>query len=154
MTDLLLLAGMLALFLLLSPCSPWSLWRGGCALPRRGGKPSGDAMIPTITPREVQALIAAGTAIDLVDVRTPGEFARVHAVGARSAPLDRLDPAAVAAARRSPAGQPIYLICQAGGRSAQACMLFQAAGIADVCNVAGGTGAWVAAGLPTASGAA
>lgn len=152
MTDLLILAGMLALFLLLSPCSPWSLWRSGCTLPRRSGTSSGDAMIPTITPREVQALIEAGNVIDLIDVRTPGEFARVHALGARSAPLDRLDPAAVAATRRAPAEQPIYLICQAGGRSAQACLLFQAAGIATVRNVAGGTAAWMAAGLPTASG--
>lgn len=110
-------------------------------------------MIATITPQQVQALIAAGTTVDLIDVRSPAEFAGIHAVGARSAPLDRLDPQAIAAARRAPAGDPIYLICQAGGRSAQACMKFQAAGIANVVNVVGGTGAWAVAGLPTASGA-
>lgn len=29
LTDLLLLLGFLAVWLLLSPCSPWTVWRGG-----------------------------------------------------------------------------------------------------------------------------
>jgi rhodanese-related sulfurtransferase len=109
---------------------------------------NGESMIPAVTPQQVQQLIAAGTAVDLIDVRSPEEFARGHAVGARSVPLNLLDPRAVVATRTSPADQPIYLICQSGGRSAQACMLFQAAGIDLVRNVTGGTGAWIASGLP------
>lgn len=104
--------------------------------------------VRTIAPAEVQALIAAGRPVDLIDVRTGVEFAAVHAVGARHVPLSSLDPAAVLAQRRAPAGDPIYLICKSGMRSASACAAFIDAGFADVYSVAGGTGAWAAAGLP------
>jgi rhodanese-related sulfurtransferase len=48
-------------------------------------------------------------------------------------------------------GQRHYIVCQAGGRSAQACMFLAAQGF-DVVNVAGGTGDWIAAGLPVVMG--
>lgn len=104
--------------------------------------------VPVITPAEVQAVIAGGRAVDLIDVRTASEFAAVHAVGARHVPLSGLDPAAVMAARRAPEGDPLYLICASGGRSAAAAQAFIDAGFANVRSVAGGTGAWAAAGLP------
>ena len=56
------------------------------------------------------------------------------------------------ATRRYP-GEPLYVICKSGGRSAQACAAFAAAGFADqVVNVEGGTLAWAAAGLPVVKG--
>jgi rhodanese-related sulfurtransferase len=42
---------------------------------------------------------------------------------------------------------PVYIICQSGGRSAQATAALSAAGV-DSINVDGGTSAWIAAGLP------
>ena len=36
------------------------------------------------------ALVAAGKACDVIDVRTPAEFAGVHAASARLVPLDTL----------------------------------------------------------------
>ena len=46
--------------------------------------------IPTITPAEVQARIARGDRIDLIDVRTTTEWNSGHAAGARHVPPDML----------------------------------------------------------------
>ena len=96
-------------------------------------------------------LVSPGTAQDraargrLIDVRTPVEFAAVHAAGAENVPLDRLDAAAVGPG-------PVTVICQSGGRGKLACDRLRAAGLADVANVEGGTAAWERAGLPTVRG--
>jgi rhodanese-related sulfurtransferase len=89
--------------------------------------------------------------VDLIDVHTPVEYREVHAEGARSVPLDRLDPQAVAAARDN-ASEPLYLICRSGSRARQAGERFVAAGVANVVCVEGGTLAWEQAGLPVARG--
>ena len=79
----------------------------------------------------------------LIDVREPEEYAEVRAAGAVLVPLGEL-------AERSaelPASGPIYLICRSGGRSQRAAEFLAQSGF-DVLNVAGGTLAWVEAGLP------
>jgi rhodanese-related sulfurtransferase len=108
--------------------------------------------VPTITPRELDRLLAAGKAVELLDVRTPVEFREVHAKAARNVPLDRLDPAAVMQARDGPREEPLYLICRSGSRGRQACERFLAAGFANVVNVEGGTLAWAECGLPVVRG--
>lgn len=105
----------------------------------------------TISPTELGALLGAGGIPDLIDVRTPPEFREVHLAGARNMPLDRLDPKMVAQERRSP-DQPLYIICQSGGRGRQACAKLRAAGTDNVVNVEGGTSACVQAGLPVIRG--
>src|SRR5262245_34494214 len=99
-----------------------------------------------IAPAELAELASRGPVV-LLDVRTPAEFEEIHATGARSQPLDRLDPEAV---RRDHAG-PVYVICRSGSRGRQACEKLLAAGCAAV-NVAGGTLAWEREGLPVARG--
>jgi len=101
----------------------------------------------SLSPEEVHALGAGGAVIDLVDVRTAGEFAHLHAQGARSAPLGTLTPQSVQEGRRRSPDQPLYIICQSGGRSRTACQRLAAAGM-NVVNVEGGTSAWKRAGLP------
>ncbi len=93
----------------------------------------------------------AQSAVDVIDVRTPAEFRAIHVVGARNVPLDSLDPRAVMERRNAPT-DPLYVICQSGGRGAAACRKFCDAGYANVCNVEGGTQAWVDAGLPVERG--
>lgn len=88
----------------------------------------------------------------LIDVRTPAEFRALHAQGARSIPLDRLDPRAVMDAQNRNADEPLYLICQTGTRARKACETFAVAGFDDVVVVEGGTVAWVAAGGPVVRG--
>jgi rhodanese-related sulfurtransferase len=85
---------------------------------------------------------------DLIDVRSMMEFYEIHAVGALSAPLDTLNPKAIMESRGAKASEPLYIICRSGGRSAQACQMFEKAGYSNVVNVEGGTLAWEQAGLP------
>lgn len=109
--------------------------------------------IPSITPEELHARQSRGGRGELIDVRTPAEFRASHAAGARLIPLDRLDPAAVLAAR-APADvdQPLYVICRSGSRGRQACERFAAAGFRGAVNVEGGTAGWARAGLPVVRG--
>ncbi len=102
-----------------------------------------------ITPQELAERWQCGTT-ELIDVRTPLEFRAVHVAHARNVPLDRLDPAALVAARRP--GEPLYVVCQSGARGRQACEKLLAAGLTDVWNIAGGTIACQKAGLPVVCG--
>jgi rhodanese-related sulfurtransferase len=106
----------------------------------------------TISPSQLSELVKQGKRIDLVDVRTPVEFRDVHVEFARNIPLDQLDPAAVMRSRTAAQEEPLYVICQAGGRGRQACEQFAKAAFSNVVNVDGGTSACVAAGLPVVRG--
>lgn len=108
-------------------------------------------VIKTISVADL-AKLCAERLIDLVDVRTPEEFAEVRAIGARNVPLDTIDPPAVVAAHAAMADQPLYFICKVGGRSAYACQMFTSAGYPNVVNVEGGTDAWLEAVLPVERG--
>jgi len=59
--------------------------------------------VPTISPSDVAALHSQGKHIEMIDVRTPAEFAAIHADGATLLPLDRLDPRSVVNSRAAPA---------------------------------------------------
>src|SRR5580765_1122583 len=100
---------------------------------------------------EIRSLLQRGKPLNILDVRTPAEFGRVHAAGARLIPLDELDPAAITAERRD-VHEPIYLICQSGARAAKACQRLQEAGVVDAYCVEGGTAAWEKMGLPVERG--
>jgi rhodanese-related sulfurtransferase len=108
--------------------------------------------IPTISAAELSAFRAGGKPLELIDVRTPAEFREVHAEGARSIPLNRLDPGAIIASRGDRAGEPLYVLCQTGGRARKACEQFAAAGYPIAVVVEGGTLAWERAGLPVVRG--
>ena len=79
----------------------------------------------------------------LLDVREADEWAAGRAPGAVHLPMtelaERLD--------ELPYGDPIYVICRSGGRSARVTAYLNSQGW-DSVNVAGGMGGWVAAGRP------
>lgn len=103
--------------------------------------------VATISARELLAKAKAGETIDLIDVRTPVEFREVHVTFAQNLPLESLDAPKIARERKNK-NQPTYVICNKGGRGAQAAQQLLAAGLADVVNVEGGTTACVEAGVP------
>ncbi|HEY2589134.1 MAG TPA: rhodanese-like domain-containing protein [Tepidisphaeraceae bacterium] len=107
--------------------------------------------IETVNPTELRTLIYDGQSPCILDVRTPAEFARVHAAGASLMPLEKLDPAAVAA-RRQGRTEPIYVICHSGSRAAKACRRLKKAGVGPVYCIEGGTVAWEQLGLPVERG--
>src|ERR1043166_8648853 len=101
----------------------------------------------SIPPHELHRRLQAREPGELLVVRTPGEFTAAHVPGARLVPLADLDAAAFVRQRRV-AGQPIYVLCQSGGRARRAIEQLERAGCCDCVLVEGGTDAWLAAGLP------
>jgi rhodanese-related sulfurtransferase len=87
----------------------------------------------SITPHELHHLLREGCPIELLDVRTPAEYAAAHVSYARNEPLAQLRPY----------DQPVYLICHTGSRAAKAAAKFPKAIVVE-----GGTQAWIGAGLP------
>ena len=107
-----------------------------------------EQMTATLSPTETYRRISGGEGADLVDVRTPAEFAAQHAAGARLFPLDQFDAAAFLRERPDTGARPIYLLCQGGKRATMAAEKLAAAGCTAAVVVEGGTTAWAAAGLP------
>lgn len=81
----------------------------------------------------------------LVDVRTPAEFAGGHVRGAVNAPVTSL-PSHVDALRLDPA-RPVVAICLTAHRSVAAVRLLRRRGY-EASQLAGGMLAWRARGLP------
>lgn len=97
-----------------------------------------------LNPREVATLLK-DRKIVLVDVREPAEYAAERIHGALNFPLSTFDPQAL------PSGEDreIILQCGSGKRSAMAADKCRAQGVPVDAHLAGGIGAWKAAGLPT-----
>ncbi len=102
--------------------------------------------LQTITPEELSELLVLDTQIDLIDVRTPAEYESVHVEAAMNVPLDGLNTGALAEQRRGSSETPVYVVCQSGARSRQACEKLCEAGVVAV-SVEGGTPACERAGL-------
>jgi len=86
--------------------------------------------------------------VDLVDVRDEREFHAGHVPGARNIPLEtlRADPDKFLSHDKT-----IVFVCAKGVRSLTAAKLAERLGYEHVCNLDGGTSAWVKAGLSLAS---
>lgn len=104
-----------------------------------------------VSARELHQLIAAGRPAELLDVRTPAEFAAAHVPGAKLVPLDELDCPKFLK-QRDPGEGPIYVFCQSGSRARRAVEKFQRTGFDGCVLVEGGTQAWMDAGLPVTRG--
>jgi rhodanese-related sulfurtransferase len=98
----------------------------------------------TISPAELQKILAAQPSSSVIDVRTPVEFAEFHVPHARSVPLDELKPNSLQLQK----DQPIFLLCRSGQRAEKAAEKFSKEGFIQPIVVEGGTLAWIEAGLP------
>jgi rhodanese-related sulfurtransferase len=105
-----------------------------------------------ISVQELQSILDAGSPVDLIDVRTPAEYAGVHVPQARLTPLDDLDCGTVIASRKGAAHEPVYVLCHSGVRAGKAAAKFAEAGFSEAVVVEGGTQAWVDAGFPVERG--
>jgi rhodanese-related sulfurtransferase len=105
------------------------------------------AVIKSVTPAEL-AKLQKQAAVHLIDVRTPAEFAALHAKGAANIPLDKLEPGALASCN----GDPVYFICKSGKRAEKAIDKLREAGYSNVWLVEGGTDAWHTGGHPVTRG--
>lgn len=97
-----------------------------------------------------EALEEHADRVQIVDVREPDEYhgslGRIR--GAKLIPLGTLAARAGELAR----DRPVVAVCRSGARSAQASVMLQRAGFADVANLAGGMLRWRAEGHPVEGG--
>jgi rhodanese-related sulfurtransferase len=90
---------------------------------------------PDIASAEARKLVAEGA--QLVDVRSPSEFASDHIDGARNIPVDMLGTRLGELAK----DKPVVLYCASGARSTRAAALLRAEGFEAVHNL-GAMSAW------------
>jgi rhodanese-related sulfurtransferase len=83
-----------------------------------------------------------GNNVQVIDARTPGEYASGHVPGAINIP----HMSVVSRKGELADGKQLVFICQVGQRSALACEFAAALGFRDLVNVEGGTEAWIKAG--------
>jgi len=105
---------------------------------------SSPAIVRNVSPLQLSEAAASGP-VQILDVRTPAEFARVRVPGSFNVPLDRLDPDLLKSTMGVDA--ELYVICQTGTRSQLVADMLRASGFRRIVHVDGGTNAWVAAGL-------
>ena len=98
----------------------------------------------TISPIELQLILAQKPSATVLDVRTPVEFAAVRIPQSKNIPLDELNSAAL----NCNGDEPIYLICSSGQRAMRAADKLAGEGIATPIVVAGGTQEWIKSNLP------
>lgn len=99
-------------------------------------------MKQTITVEELSKLIETDSTLQLVDVRSPGEYASGHVPRALNIPLEQADT------RIDDLGAgPVAVLCHSGNRATMACERLQAHH-PNLLVVEGGTQAWVQAGKP------
>jgi rhodanese-related sulfurtransferase len=97
--------------------------------------------VPEIDPLEGARRVDAGAM--LLDVRNADEWAVGHASDAIWIPMDEIEP------RRGEisGGREVVVICRSGARSAKVTEVLRSWGH-DAVNLAGGSLAWLEAGLP------
>ena len=111
--------------------------------------PGGSDRPGSLRPMDIPEIDVSGLAraredgAPVIDVREADEFASARVPGAVHIPLGEV-PVRVG---EVPRDGTVYVICARGGRSAKAVEHYRAQGI-DAVNVAGGTLAWIDAGLP------
>lgn len=97
-----------------------------------------------ISPAQAASMIKETKNLQLIDVRTPGEYAQGHLDKAKLIPLQELE-SRFAEIDKS---KPVLLYCRSGHRSGIALKQLQGKGYTQVKHMDGGINAWTASGLP------
>lgn len=100
-----------------------------------------------ISAEALQARLNAGERLQLIDVRSPGEYQTVHIPGAMNLPMEQVEARLEDLHRHD----PVVLVCQSGRR---ACLTEETLRHHrdDLLILEGGTQAWKDAGLPVVGG--
>ncbi|GAA4401765.1 thioredoxin domain-containing protein [Nibrella viscosa] len=104
-----------------------------------------------VTPQTADSLLRHVPAIQLLDVRTAGEFANGHLRNARN--LDVRDPDFEKKLAQLDPKRPLVVYCLAGSRSAKAADMLAKAGFTQVYDMQGGFAKWSGSGLLVEEGA-
>jgi phage shock protein E len=106
---------------------------------------SASAAVTLVSPQEASDLIQAG-GVQVLDVRTPDEYAEGHIEGATL--IDFYEPDFADRIAALDRDQEYVVYCHSGNRSGQATAIMADQGFTAVDDVDGGIAAWQAAGLP------
>ena len=113
----------------------------------QGSGQGGNEVVSTVTVSDFQGrLTASAKGAQLVDVRTPGEYAEGHLKGAVNININAGDFEQQLS--RLNKDVPVFVYCRSGGRSARAAGKMESMGFKKVYNMDGGITAWGAAGKP------
>lgn len=96
-----------------------------------------------VTPNELEKLIGQGEKLQLIDVRSPGEYATGHVPCAVNIPMEQVETRL----NDLRPGEHVVLVCQSGRRACITEDLLKAHR-EDIIVLEGGTTAWANAGLP------
>lgn len=99
-----------------------------------------------ITPQKAYEAILAGKKILFIDVRTPQEYAEVHATTSINIPIHLLHEKLGSLPRNT--DTDIYLICNGGKLAGVAYSYLEHYGFRNIKRIDGGINAWTKAGLP------
>jgi len=102
---------------------------------------------PAVTAVQATQLINREDAL-VVDVREPAEYGAGHILGAKSAPLARLEAGEVPAELSKRKAKSIVLYCERGDRADKAVAALRKQGFEKVVALSGGIAGWRQAGLP------
>ncbi|HUP48110.1 MAG TPA: MBL fold metallo-hydrolase [Thermoanaerobaculia bacterium] len=100
--------------------------------------------VAQISVGELRTMMEAVPALQVIDVRRPGEYRDGHVPGAVNIPLHELP----AAGAQLDATRPAAVICASGYRSSIGTSVLERLGFTELYNVTGGTNAWLVSGLP------
>lgn len=97
-----------------------------------------------LDPNAFEAMLAKNQSVQLVDVRTPGEYAGGHLKNARL--INYYDADFATQIGKLDKSKPVMVYCAAGSRSADAAKQLGQLGFKTVYDLEGGMRAWRAAG--------
>jgi len=98
-----------------------------------------------ITPTQLHELRQRGESVNLIDVRTPAEYAQIHIPGAKLYPLDQIKSGELMV---EPNGKTTYVTCRTGRRATEAINYLRGHGVDNLVLLDGGTQAWTHENLP------
>lgn len=103
-----------------------------------------------LTADRADSLLKAMPTIQVLDVRTPGEYANGHLN--RATNIDVRDEAFLQKVKQLDPNKPVLVYCLAGSRSAKAAGLMASAGFKNVYDMQGGFAKWTGANKPIEGG--
>jgi len=134
-----------------------SIIASSCDGKKTTSQTTSDEKVVVVTPqKETLAVIdaasfqndlASKSDIQLVDVRTPAEYAESHLKGAINYSVT--EPTFQEKVSQLDTNKPIYVYCKSGGRSGRASEQLKQFGFTEIRDLQGGITAWNAAKLPT-----
>jgi thioredoxin len=99
-----------------------------------------------VSPSEFQSMVNDLASVQLIDVRTPGEYAGGSLMGAQNIDVRSNDfNERIETLDRN---QPVFVYCLSGGRSANAAKQMVSMGFTDIYDLKGGIMSWKRVGLP------